>query len=188
MQKLHNDQLTLSFYTNSKVVVNFDGGEITSDAGLLLLREFDKRWKLTKGMDKYIDDKRIPYLIRHKVIEMLRQRIYQIVAGYEDADDCDILRNDPTMKLVAGNFPDTLSSQPTMSRLERKVSWEEIEPLGDLNTEWFINTPAKKPREILLDLDTTDDPAYGGQQLVLFNGFYDQYMYHPLLLFEGKTG
>lgn len=188
MKTVRNDQLALSFYPNSQVVVNFQGGEITSDAGLLLVREFDKRWKLTKEMNKCIQDERVPYLVKHEVSEMLRQRIYQIIAGYEDVDDCDLLRNDPTMKLVAGNLSEPLSSQPTISRFENSITWEEIEPLNDLSIDWFIKTRSKKPKEILLDLDSTDDPAYGEQQLVLFNGFYDQYMYHPLLLFEGKTG
>ena len=188
MKKLYNDQLAFSFYPNSQVVVNFQGGEITSDAGLLILREFDKRSKLTKGMDECIDDKRTPYLVKHEVLEMLRQRIYQIVAGYEDADDCDLLRDEPTMKLVAGDFSQSLSSQPTMTRLENSIEWEDIEQLNKLNIDWFIKTRSKQPREILLDIDSTDDPAHGGQQLALFNGFYDQYMYHPLVLFEGNTG
>jgi hypothetical protein len=184
------DQLTFSFYDTKEVVVNYKGGEITSDAGLVLLRQFDKYWGLTKEMNKCISDRRMQNLIDHEQLSMLRQRIYQIVAGYEDADDCDLLRNDPTIKLVANKVPlsDPLASQPTVSRLENRISWEETERLNDLMVRWFIKTRNKKPKEIILDFDTTDDPAYGGQQLVFFNSYYDELMYHPLLLFEGKTG
>lgn len=184
------DQLTFSFYDTKEVVVNYKGGEITSDAGLVMLRQFDKYWGLTKEMDKCIYDRRFQNLIDHQQLSMLRQRIYQIVAGYEDADDCDLLRNDPTMKLVANKVPfsDHLASQPTVSRLENRIGWEEIEHLNDLMVGWFIKTRNKRPKEIILDFDTTDDPAYGRQQLVLFNSYYDERMYHPLLLFEGKTG
>ncbi len=75
-------------------------GQITSDAGLLPLREFDKRWHLTEGMDSCISDPREQILIDHQQLEMVRQRLYQIVAGYEDTDDCDLLRNDPMMNHV----------------------------------------------------------------------------------------
>lgn len=107
---------------------------------------------------------------------MLRQRLYQIVAGYEDADDCDLLRNDPTMKLVADKkiLSDPLTSQPTITRLENRVSWEEIEQLDNLMLTWFIKTRKRAPKEIILDMDSTDD--HGHQQLVLFNGFYNQFL------------
>ena len=183
-------QLALSFYPQRQVVVNFKGGEITTDTGLLLLREFDHRLKLTSQMERCLKDPRDEDMIVHKQSEMLRQRLYQIVAGYEDADDADLLRDDPTFKLVAGkpDAEEALASQPTISRLENRVKWEEIEKLEALLFTWYSKTRRQAPREVILDLDSTDDPAYGGQQLVLFNGCYDQYMYHPLLLFEGKTG
>lgn len=188
--KCKKKQLTFSFYPKKEVVVDFGGGNLTSDAGLVTVKEFDKRWGLTKEMDKCVYDRRMQNLIDHEQLSMMRQRVYQIMAGYEDADDCDLLRHDPIIKLVANKIPfsDPLASQPTMSRLENSLSWEEIESLNNLMVSWFVKTRDKKPREIILDFDTTDDPAYGGQQLVLFNGFYENYMYHPLLLFEGHTG
>jgi len=190
METLCKSQCSFSFYRKKDVVVNFCGGEITTDAGLIPLREFDQRFQLTEGMDDCISDSRVSYLIDHQQKEMLRQRLYQIVAGYEDVDDCDLLRNDAMMKLMAGkkDFNKPLASQPTITRLENRVNWEEIENLNNLNLDWFIKTREEEPEEIILDIDSTDDPAYGKQQLVLFNGFYDQYMYNPLLLFEGKSG
>lgn len=183
-------QLKFSFYPHKEVVVDFGGGDITSDAGLITMREFDKQLGLTKDMGRCVYDRRFQNLIHHEQLAMLRQRLFQIIAGYEDADDCDLLRHDPVMKLAANkaHLSDPLASQPTMCRLENGVGWEEIESLNNLMPNWFIKTRRKKPREIILDFDTTDDPAYGGQQLVLFNGFYEQYMYHPLVLFEGHTG
>ena len=190
METLCKSQCSFSFYRKKDVVVNFRGGEITTDAGLIPLREFDQKFQLTDGMDNCISDCRQSYLIEHQQKEMLRQRLYQIVAGYEDVDDCDLLRNDATMKLMAGkkDFNKALASQPTVSRLENRVTWEETEKLNKLHLDWFIKTREKAPEEIVFDIDSTDDPAHGKQQLALFNGFYDQYMYNPLLLFDGKSG
>lgn len=190
MRTVCSPQLPFSFYPHRKVIVNFKGGEITTDPGLFLLREFDHRLKLTKQMDRCLKDPRDPERIEHEQIEMLRQRLYQIVAGYEDADDADLLRDDATFKLIAGkrSVEEPLASQPTISRLENRVKWPDIEKLEGLLFKWFAQSRKEDPREILLDLDSTDDPAYGGQQLVMFNACYDQYMYHPLVLFEGNSG
>ncbi len=190
MQTVCSRQIAFSFYPHRKVTVNFKGGEITTDPGLFLVREFDHRLKLTRQMDRCLEDPRDQDMIEHEQIEMLRQRLYQIVAGYEDADDADLLRDDATFKLVAGkpSVEEPLASQPTISRLENRVEWPEIEKLEGLLFKWFTQTRRKAPREVILDLDSTDDPAYGEQQLVMFNAYYDQYMYHPLLLFEGNTG
>ena len=129
METLCKSQCSFSFYRKKDVVVNFRGGEITTDAGLLPLREFDQRFQLTERMDDCISDSRVSYLIDHQQKEMLRQRLYQIVAGYEDVDDCDLLRNDAAMKLMADkkDLSKPLASQPTITRLENRVNWEEIE-------------------------------------------------------------
>jgi len=166
METLCKSQCSFSFYRKKDVIVNFCGGEITTDAGLLPLREFDQRFQLTEGMDDCINDSRVSYLINHQQKEMLRQRLYQIVAGYEDADDCDLLRNDATMKLMAEkkDFNKPLASQPTITRLENRVNWEEIENLNNLNLDWFIKTREEAPEEIILDIDSTHgsaEQAYG---------------------------
>ena len=182
METLCKSQCSFSFYKKKDVVVNFRGGEITTDAGLIPLREFDQKFQLTEGMDNCISDRRQSYLVEHRQEEMLRQRLYQIVAGYEDVDDCDLLRNDATMKLIAGkkDFNKALASQPTVTRLENRVNWNEIENLNNLDLDWFIKTREEAPEEVILDIDSTDDPAHGKQQLVLFNGHYGRYMYNPL--------
>src|SRR5918999_843240 len=183
----HN-QLTLGF--QAKIVLDFTGGQITSDAGLLLLREFDEQLALTKKLRGLLTDWRHPSFIEHHTHEMLCQRIYQIAAGYEDCDDADMLRDDPTFQTLVGKA-DPLASQPTLSRLESQADWHGIRRLSELCLKWFIQHGYSKretPQEILLDSDSTDDPCHGQQVFAFFHGKYGQHMYHPLFFFEGHTG
>lgn len=178
------------FRFQRKLSINFTGGEITSDPGLVLLREFDERLGLTAKVATLWVDPRDERYTKHRGVELLRQRIYQIAAGYEDANDSNFLRHDATMQLVAGKRAEPLASQPTMSRLENEAPWESIRLFQHEGTEWFCRHAAKRGRreEIILDLDSTSDPTHGQQQLTFYNGHYDTYMYHPLLIFEGHTG
>ena len=118
---------------------------------------------------------------------LLRQRIYQIVAGYEDCNDATYLREEPTMQAVAGEPGRALASQPTLSRLENTADWDSIRLLESEGTEWFCHHGASAG-EIILDMDSTEDPTHGQQQLSFYNGHYDSHMYHPLLIFEGQSG
>ena len=184
-------QLTFSF--QPKLCVDFRGGQMTTDPGLLLLRELDERLRLTHRLGQLIDDGRDGRYTRHGIGDLLRQRIYQIAAGYEDAVDSNLLRHDPTFQTVVNDVPgEPLAGQSTISRLENSVGWEDIRGLSALSLDWFLRHGAKLRRglaqEILLDVDSTDDPTHGHQQLALFHGKYDTYMYHPLLIFEGRTG
>jgi hypothetical protein len=183
----HN-QLTLGF--QSKIVLDFNGGQITSDSGLLLLRQFDEQLALTQKLRGLLNDWRHPGFIEHSTDQMLCQRIYQIAAGYEDCDDADTLRTDPTFQSVVGKA-DPLASQPTLSRLENHADWQSIRRLSQLCLKWFIQHGYNKretAREILLDSDCTDDPCHGQQVFAFFHGKYGQHMYHPLYFFEAKTG
>jgi len=183
----HN-QLALSF--QPKIVLDFNGGEITSDSGLLLLRQFDEQLGLTKRLRGLVNDWRNPLFIDHQTDEMLSQRIYQIAAGYEDQDDADTLRSDPTFQTIVGKS-DPLASQPTLSRLENHADWQTIERLGAVCLQWFIQHGYRKretPKEILLDSDSTDDPCHGQQVFAFFHGKYGEHMYHPLFFFDAKTG
>jgi hypothetical protein len=184
----------LSFQFQPKLRLDFEGGQMTTDPGLLLLRELDHRLRLTRPLDSLLDDPRDARYVDHPAGHLLRQRLYQIVAGYEDAADSNLLRFDPTFQTIidpAGSG-DPLATQPTISRLENSASWSDIRGLQDLSLEWFLRQGKKLRRsrrqEILLDADSTDDPTHGHQQLALFHGKYDTYMYHPLLIFEGHTG
>jgi Transposase DDE domain group 1 len=185
-------QLSFSFYRHRPIRADFSGGQITSDAGLLPLRAFDHRYGLTRGLAQRVCDPREEERVRHSVSSLFRQRLYQIIAGYEDANDADRLRHDPAFQILADQpLGEPLGSQPTLSRWENSPSPRELLKLQDALLDWFVNLCGRQVRkrgEILLDVDSTDDPTYGQQQLSFFNGGYDQHMYHPLLIFERHTG
>jgi Transposase DDE domain group 1 len=185
-------QLSFSFYRHQPIRADFSGGQISSDAGLLPLRAFDHRYGLTRGLAKRVCDPREEERIRHSVLSLFRQRLYQIIAGYEDANDADRLRHDPAFQILADQpLGEPLGSQPTLSRWENSPSPRELLKLQDALLDWFVRICGEQVRkrgEILLDVDSTDDPTHGQQQLSFFNGGYDQHMYHPLLIFERHTG
>jgi hypothetical protein len=185
-------QLSFSFYRHQPIRADFSGGQITSDAGLLPLRAFDQRHHLTSGLAARFGDPRQEDRVRHDSLALLRQRIYQIVAGYEDANDADRLRHDPMFKIVADQeLEHALGSQPTLSRWENSPSGRDLVQLNDTLLEQFLALCSEQVRqrgEILLDIDSTDDPTHGQQQLSFFNGAYGQHMYHPMLVFERHTG
>jgi hypothetical protein len=179
------------FLFQPKLLVAFDGGETTSDAGLLLLREFDERLGLTRALKGVFHDTRDRRYITHDLLTLLRQRLYQIAAGYEDANDADSLRHDPTLQSVAHRPGKLLASQPTLSRFENSADWNSIDRLGKVSLSWFCRHAPwqrRSRRELVLDVDSTDDPTHGQQVLSFFNGHYDEHMYHPLLIFEAQTG
>ena len=185
-------QLSFSFYRHQPVLVDFSGGQLTSDAGLLPLRAFDQHHHVTQDWAALLSDPRQDDRVRHDSLQLLRQRIYQIVAGYEDANDADRLRHDPLLQIVADQkLGDALGSQPTLSRWENSPSARDLVRLNDALLEIFIRLCGEQVRQrgdILLDIDSTDDPTHGQQQLSFFNGAYGQHMYHPMLVFERHTG
>jgi hypothetical protein len=185
-------QLSFSFYRRRPIRADFSGGQITSDAGLLPLRAFDHRYGLTRGLAQRVCDPREEERVRHSVSSLFRQRLYQIIAGYEDANDADRLRHDPAFQILADQpLGEPLGSQPTLSRWENSPSPRDLLKLQDALLDWFVKicgNQVRKRGEILLDVDSTDDPTYGQQQLSFFNGGYDQHMYHPLLIFERHSG
>ena len=184
-------QLTFGFKGTKKLTVDFQGGEITSDSGLLLVRQADERLSLSKGLSERISDRRDSRYTDHDLRTLLQQRIYQIVAGYEDCNDADVLRRDPSLKAACDrNLRDNdLASQPTLSRLENTITRADLYRMAQLFLERYIQRKKKhSPKRIVLDLDGTDDPAYGNQQLTFFHGYYDQYMYHPLVIYDADSG
>jgi len=125
------------FQFQAKLALDFEGGEITGEAGLLLLREFDQRLGLTAGLNGLLVDQRDPRYVAHPALELLRQRIYQIAAGYEDANDATFLRHDPTLRAVVSPRGEPLASQPTLSRLENAAPWDSIRLFERQGLEWF---------------------------------------------------
>ena len=136
-------QLTLGF--QPKILLDFNGGEITSDTGLLLVRQFDAQLALTKKLNGIFTDWRRPAFIEHQTHEMLVQRIYQIAAGYEDCNDADTLRLDPTFQTVVGKS-DPLASQPTLSRLENHADEQTIERLAAVGLQWVLHHGYQKDK------------------------------------------
>jgi len=184
------NQTSFSFYSKRKMTVDFTGGEISSDAGLLLLRQLDERLSFTKGLAACLSDRRHQSYVKQPVLDILRQRIYQIMAGYEDVNDADSLRSDPVLKGVVGRLlsDESLSSQPTISRFENMVTRTELYRLSEYLLAFYLSSKRSAPSRIILDIDATDDPVHGHQQLSFFHGYYDNYIYHPLLIYDGDTG
>jgi hypothetical protein len=161
-------QLSFSFYRGQSIRIDFCGGQITSDAGFLPLRAFDQRHHLSRDWAALLRDPRQQDRVAHDSLSLFRQRLYQIVAGYEDANDADRLRHDPLLQILADEKLGTaLSSQPTLSRWENSAGARDLVRLSDTWCQQFIRLCGEQVRqrgEILLDLDSTDDPTYGQQQ------------------------
>jgi hypothetical protein len=163
------------------VIVEPSRGQLSSDGGLLPLRQFDERLGLTQQFAQALHDPRDASLTEHTFLEMVRSRLYGILAAYEDQNDHDVLRYDPVFKVIAGRSPDAdpLASQPTLSRFENAISIASLKRLRDLFIDQFISSFAVPPQHLTFDIDAVDDPAHGEQQLVLFHGYFDQYQYFP---------
>jgi hypothetical protein len=146
-------------------------GQLSGDAGLLPVRQFDQHIGLTRAFAEALDDPRDPDLTEHTFLEMVRSRVYGILAGYEDQNDHDTLRADPVFKLVADRAPedDDLASQPTQSRFENAISIPSLKRLRDVFLDRFIASFATPPRHLAFDLDAVDDPAPGQQQLTFWH-------------------
>jgi hypothetical protein len=184
-------QVTLGFHPRFPVQVVFDAPETSSDGGALLLRQMDDRLGLSERFSACLPDVRDPRFIVHERLEQSRQRIFQIALGYEDCNDAGALRLDPLLKVACDLTPEDetrLSSQPTLSRLENAVDMKSIKKLLKQIEGDYVSSFKSAPEVVVLDIDTTDDPTHGQQQLTFFHGFYDQHMYHPMMVFDGMTG
>jgi hypothetical protein len=174
-----------------KVSVGFDGGMLSSDGGVLLLRDIERRLGLGERLAGCLRDRRDPDRIEHGLAEMLRLRMFAIAAGYEDANDCAQLRTDPVFKMAVGRAPASgaaLCSQPTMSRLENAPSRTEIARLMGAMVDQFCASWRRAPGSIVLDIDDTFDAVHGHQQLALFNAHYDERCFLPIHIYEGTSG
>lgn len=177
----------LSPVLGKSVVVRFDGGQLSSDAGVPVLREIEQRLRLAERLAACIDDPRAQAQVLHGLDEMIRFRLLMIASGYEDGNDASTLRSDPAFKLAQGVLPSSpdLASQPTLSRLENWPDLRSLLRMGWALVDLYCASYARVPRRIVLDLDDTFDAVHGGQQLRLFNGHYDEYGFQPIVVFDG---
>jgi hypothetical protein len=191
------EQLTFAELGRREVRANFAGGTMSSDGGALLLREADQRLRLLQRFTGCFRDERHPLLVRHRLSELLGQRVYSIALGYADLNDQEQLRFDPLLGVLAGKAvvgEQALAGKSTLNRLElsagQSTRYHKIHYQSDaidrLLVQVFIESHAQPPQQIVIDLDTTDLALHGHQEGRFFHGYYDSYCYLPLYLFCGE--
>lgn len=206
-------QLTFWSIDKQQVTVDFDGGRIVSDAGLLPLRDFERKLGVIRELAQLFPDPRNQLFVTHTVENILTQEVYQFLAGYFDSNDAQVVRDDPLFQTLVGISPDQedgeLASGSTLSRFQysytrrqrkrppeerpaffeqRQSQIDRVHVLNNYFRDLFIRTRRKPPAHVIIDLDATDDPTYGQQVLSFYHGYYRQKQYFPLLAFDGETG
>jgi len=185
-------ELPFDFPQPRPLDVQFSDLELSSDAGLLLVRQADERLGLTAAIASCIEEWRDPAKVIHSLEQLVQQRVYQIIGGYEDANDSNDLRHDPIYKIACGRLPEAgehlLASQPTITRLENQVTRRDIGQIRGHYINQFIQRYETAPTAVTLDIDGWDAPTYGEQQLSLFHGYYGHAMYYPVLINEATSG
>lgn len=206
-------QLKLFKVGLQQVTAKFDGGQVVSDAGLLPMAQLDHELGILAEAARRLPDPRSQVFVTHSAEDLLRQQVFQILAGYPDGNDAQQLRDDPLFKTIVGVDPRRadrpLASGSTLNRFQhaytrreadkpleerdvlpevRRAQIERIRGLNEFLVDVFVRTRPAPPAEIIIDLDPTDDPTHGQQQLTFWHGYYDQNQYFPLLIFEGTTG
>ena len=181
----------LSPVEGKALTATFDGGRMSSDGGVVVLREIALRLGLADAITKPLPDDRDPDRVIHSYDDMALARMMAIAAGYEDCDDLDSLRTDPAFKIACGRAPESgadLMSQPTLSRLENLADWRTLYRIGLAMIDLFCASYTSTPASIILDIDDTDDPVHGQQELALFNVHNGGYCFQPILIFEANSG
>lgn len=177
----------LSPVLGKPIMARFDGGMLSSDAGILVLREIEKRLGVAERLAGCLDDPRAQEQVVHGLADMIRFRLMMIAAGYEDGNDASSLRADPAFKLAQDRPPSgrDLASQPTISRLENLPDIRSLLRMGQALVDLYCASFRHMPKQIVLDVDDTFDAVHGGQQLRLFNAHYDEYGFQPIVVFDG---
>lgn len=185
-------ELVYDFDSPRPLVVQFSDLELSSDAGILLARQAEEHVQICQRLADCIEEWRDPNKITHRLHQLVSQRVYQLVGGYEDANDSTHLRHDPIYKLACGRLPvagaQALASQPTITRLENHVTQRDVSQMRRAFVDGFIAQYQEPPDLLVLDIDGWDDPTHGQQQLSCFHGYYGQPMYFPVLINEASSG
>jgi hypothetical protein len=207
-----SQQLTFWDLGTQQVTVDFEGGRLVTDAGLLAVRLLDQELRVLADAAERLPDPRAQRFLTHTREALLTQEVYQILAGYPDGNDAQVLRQDPLFQTLVGVAPDdgqALASGSTLNRFHHAYTRRQAElpredrpvvreveaaltrRLTTLNgylPELFIRTRRRPPAYVILDIDPSDDPTHGQQVLSAFHGYFDQHQYFPLFVFEGETG
>ena len=172
------------------IVARFDAACMSSDGGLLALREVERQLKIAARLAACIDDPRDPNRVAHGLGEIIRTRMLMIAAGYEYGNDANRLRRDPMFKLAMDRLSDDadLCSQPAISRFENLPDARALVRIGRAMVDHYCHSFRQVPRRIVLDIDDTFDAVHGEQQLRLFNPHYDEYGFQPIVVFDGDGG
>ena len=176
-------QVELGILSGREVVGRFDGGDKSSDGGVMLVAEAERKLGVIQRFASVVDDGRDPLKVRHGILEMLAQRIFALACGYEDCNDFDDLCRDPALKVAVGRLPSTgrnLASQPTLSRFENSVGAGELYRMSEVLVDLFVEGGKEPPAWVIIDLDATDDPTHGQQQLTGFHGELVTYIGYSL--------
>ena len=184
MTECTQDRFDFPAVKRRRVEAAFSGGDITSDGGLLLLRQADRRLGLLQAVDAVLPDPRDPRYVQHAQLTLLRQRVYALCQGYEDLNDHDTLRNDVALQ-TAVEQDQVVGSSPTLCRLENRTDRAAAVAIHQVLIEQFIASFAEPPTELILDFDATDDRVHGMQEGRFFHGYYDAYCFLPLYVFCG---
>ena len=175
---------TVFYRGKTAVSVDFSAEEISSDGAVILLEKIEREHKVIRYFSSLIPDTRHPLLITHTIEKLLKQRVFMLMQGYQDANDVYHLQHDPLYKdILEGD----LASQPTISRFENSLEKHSIFELCYAWIDRYVST-LKNRKAITIDIDATDDPTYGNQQMSMFNGYYGRFMYNELFFHHGDTG
>jgi hypothetical protein len=197
MTECNRKRMVFRVQGQREAVASFDGGTISSDGGVLLLREVDRRLKLVERLARCFSDERSPLMVKHRVDELVAQRVYGLALGYADLNDHEQLREDPLLAVVAGKLKpgeEALAGKSTLNRLElsagssdryHKIHYD-APAIDRLLVTVFVEAHRRAPEEIVIDLDTTDLALHGGQEGRFFHAYYDHYCYLPLYIFCGE--
>ncbi len=175
---------TVFYRGNTAVSLDFSSDEISTDGAVLLLEKLERKHGLLRYFSRFIPDTRNPLRIVHSIEKLLKQRVFTLMQGYEDTNDVNYLKNDPLFKDILDG---DMASQPTMSRFENSMDKHSIFELCYAWIDRYVST-LKGRKRITIDIDGTDDPTHGAQQLSMFNGYYGHYMYNELFFHDGDTG
>ncbi len=175
---------TVFYRGNTEVSIDFSAEEISSDGSVILLEKLERKHKLIRHFSKFIPDTRDPLRVIHTREKQLKQRVYLLMQGYEDTNDVNYLKNDPLYKDILDG---DMASQPTLSRFENSMDKASIFAMCYAWVDHYVST-LKNRKRIIIDIDATDDPTHGNQQMSMFNGYYGHFMYNELFFHDGDTG